>query len=223
MNGTEKIVARILADADLQVKTALDAAQKAIADESAKVEAECESMLACAKEAAEKNAHSILSRAESAASMDARRSLLLSKAEMLDRAYETAEKAFLDADDDERMRFCMALTARALESVLKEEADLRACYGEEREADAFCVILSEKDRLAFGDRFIGEFLKSEGKDFKDSRVKAMTLSPDGGAFGTGIILSCGEYEHNATLGMLLTAHRNDCEQEVYRLLFPTVS
>ena len=221
MNGTEKIIARILSDADAQSEKILEKTRASVADGAAVTAAECASLVARAEAEAEKNAQAILLRAESSAVTDTRRSLLLAKAAMLDRAYEEAEKAFLASDDDKRLRFCIALTARAIECVLKEEADLRARYGEERASEGFSVILSEKDLAAFGDAFLGKFLEKEGKNFTDPRVKAMTLSQTGGAFGTGIILSCGEYEHNATLAMLLSSHRNDCEQEVYRLLFPS--
>ena len=221
MNGTEKIIARILSDADAQTEKTLEAVRADIADQAAGVALSCKETVEQATKEAAQNASSILLRAESAAAMDTRRTLHLARAAMLDRAYEEAEKAFLCADDGTRMQFCIGLTARAIESVLKEEEDLRARYGEEREAEGFCVILSEKDRLAFGSIFLQKFLESEGKNFADPRVKTMTLAEEGGAFGTGIVLSCGEYEHNATLSMLLTAHRNDCEQEVYRLLFPS--
>lgn len=222
MNGTEKIIARILSDADAKNEKTLESVRASLAEGAAKTEAECTEILARAKAEAEKNAESILSRAESSATTDARRALLLAKAEMLDRAYLAAEKTFLEADDETRMRFCIALTASAVDSVLKEEEELLARYGEERTAEHFCVILSEKDRASFGDAFIKEFLASEGVRYSDPRVASMTLSEAGGTFGTGIVLSCGEYEHNATLAMLLAAHRNDCEQEVYSLLFPSV-
>lgn len=222
MNGTDKIIARILADADGQVEKTLEEARAEIADEAGRCAAECTAIVEKATADAEKNAKAILSRAESAVAMDTRRTLLLAKAAMLDRAYEEAEKSFLAADDDTRLRFCIALTADAIESVLKEEEDILARYGEERKAESFSVILSEKDLSAFGNVFIARFLESKGKKITDPRVQTMTLKAQGGAFGTGIILSCGEYEHNATLAMLLAAHRNDCEQEVYRLLFPSV-
>ncbi len=221
MNGTEKIIARILSDADAQTEKTLEEVRASLAEQAVQVDADCAKMLETAKREAEKNAEAILSRAESAVATDTRRTLLLAKAEMLDRAYGEAEKAFLESDDDERMRFCIGLTARAIECVLKEEADLRERYGEERVADRFCVILSDKDLAVFGTSFVARFLESEGKNFSDPRVKELSLSENGGSFGTGIILSCGEYEHNATLSMLLAAHRNDCEQEVYRLLFPS--
>lgn len=221
MNGTEKIIARILSDADAQTEKILAEARAFVADQAAETARECTALVELAKSEAEKNAQAILLRAESSAAMDTRRTLLLAKAAMLDRAYEEAEKAFLASDDDTRLRFCIALTARAIECVLGEEEDLRARYGEDRASEGFSVILSERDLAAFGDTFLGQFLEKEGKNFTDARVSAMTLSRTGGAFGTGIILSCGEYEHNATLPMLLSSHRNDREQEVYRLLFPS--
>ena len=220
MNGTEKIIARILADADAHNEKMLSDARALIADQAADTASECAQTVERAEAEAEKNKKAVLLRAESSSAMDTRRTLLLAKAAMLDRAYEQAEKTFLSADDDTRLQFCIALTARAVEGVLKEEADLLARYGEERATEEFCVILSEKDLSAFGDVFLEKFFEGEGKAFTDSRVKAMKLSEKGGSFGTGIILACGEYEHNATLAMLLSSHRNECEQEVYRLLFP---
>ena len=94
MNGTEKIIARILSDADRQTERMIEDARSACASRAAETASECASLLARAEEDAEKNASSILLRAESAAAMDTRRCILLSKASMLDRAYEEAKQAY---------------------------------------------------------------------------------------------------------------------------------
>lgn len=198
MNGLEKITARIEADA------AADAVR--IAEEAAK---QCAAIRAEGEEKAQasywkrvqdgvKAAEDRVARLEKAADMEARKSILACKQELVAEAFDRAEKKLLSLSGEEYIGFLAKLAAKA------------AVSGREQ------IVLNAKDREALGKKVsakANEQLAAMGTPGK------LSLSPESGDFSGGLILRDGNVSVNCTVSALVAEARQNQASAVAAELF----
>ena len=220
MNGIEKIVEKILADARESESAMLEAAAAEAQDIRERYESDAAFALARARRRGEDEAAAAADRARSGAAMTARRVTLGAKTEMIGRAYAAAEQYFKDLPDGEREDLCARLLAGALREHLEEVARRRALYGDEEEGAAtYAVILGERDASAFGDGFVARFREKYRTELPPEELAKIEEQVRVGTQSGGVIAVFGPVESNCTLGILLSRHREEKEGDLCRVLF----
>ncbi len=219
MTGLSKITDKIISEARA------DAAKK-----MAEADAECkkinEEYAAIARTATEKlnaeakkSAGEIVARAKSGERTVRKDAVLSLRAEMIDRAFETAQNELLALDDNRRLE----LLLRMLTSVLKAELDgERARAAEEGDftAPSYEVLLNKKDREKLGERLIEGYRRSiVGRDMGDLPTR-LTLSDDTVNIGGGLVVRVGDVEINSSVESIIAYLRPRLEGKIEKILFP---
>ena len=198
MNGLEKITARIETDA------VADAAR--LADE---VKLQCDAVRTEGEAKAQesywrrvkdgvKATEDRVARLAKAADMEARKSVLACKQEIVSEAFARAEEKLSALSGDAYIEFLASLAARA--SVTGREE----------------ILLNEKDRDAAGRKAAAranELLAAQG------RPAFLTLAADAGDFTGGLILRDGSITVNCTIAALIAEARQSQASEVAAELF----
>ena len=192
MNGLERITSRIEAEAKAEVNAILDAGMaetnRVVDGWRAKIDAESRAL-------AEKNQKAAAEREErliSAAEMDARKTLLAAKQEMVDAAYARALEALCSLSGEQKVAFLASLLLRASNSG-REEA-----------------VFSASDR-ADGVKAVARANTEGGKH--------MTVSRDEAPIRGGFILRDKNVEVNCAFETLLRLQRTETAGAVAKLLF----
>jgi V/A-type H+-transporting ATPase subunit E len=199
MNGIEKIAGKIAEDARQEVNSILAGAKAQTAEilnryatlakeESKKLHA-----------AGDERLKEIRRRAVSAADQEAKQQLLGTKQKMISQAFDIALKKLIALPEGEYVALLSRLAAGA--SSTGSEA----------------VVLSSKDKNAFGDRILNganELLAKAGKK------NSLTLSDAPGSFNGGLMLRSGKVETNCTLEAILSLSRENLASDVAAALFP---
>ena len=195
MKGTEKIIAHIRSDADAQCEEILAAAREKCgairADYAAKAaEAYAERIRVGVKSCADEG--------ESAARlgrMEAKKELLAVKQEMISRSFDEAAKQLAALPDEQYAALLTKLAASA-----------SVTGGEE-------IVLNAADRARVGEAVVkaaNEKLGDKGK---------LTLSDAVGEFDGGLILRRGNIEVNCTTSLLVELCRGDMSAAIAGVLF----
>lgn len=195
MKGTEKIIAHIQSDAQAQCDAVLAAAQKqcdAIREDFAKQasEAYAERIRAGVKSCADEG--------ESAARlgrMEAKKTLLAVKQEMISRSFDKAAQMLVSLPEEQYVALLAKLAAAA------------AVTGDEE------IVLNAADRARVGEAVVkaaNEKLGEKGK---------LTLSDATGEFDGGLVLRRGNIEVNCTTSLLVELCRGDMSAAIAGVLF----
>ena len=195
MKGTEKIIAHIQSDAQAQCDAVLAAAKEkcdAIREDYAKqaAEAYAERIRAGVKSCADEG--------ESAARlgrMEAKKTLLAVKQEMISRSFDEAAKQLVSLPEEQYVALLAKLAAAA--SVTGEEE----------------IVLNAADRARVGEAVVkaaNEKLGEKGK---------LTLSDAAGEFDGGLILRRGNIEVNCTSSLLVELCRGEMSAAIAGVLF----
>lgn len=195
MKGTEKIIAHIQADAQAQCDAVLAAAKEkcdAIREDYAKqaAEAYAERIRAGVKSCADEG--------ESAARlgrMEAKKTLLAVKQEMISRSFDEAARQLVSLPEEQYVALLAKLAAAA--SVTGEEE----------------IVLNAADRARVGEAVVkaaNEKLGEKGK---------LTLSDAAGEFDGGLILRRGNIEVNCTSSLLVELCRGEMSAAIAGVLF----
>ena len=192
MKGTEKIIAHIQADADAQAGAILAEAEAKCADIRAKYEEEASRIYS---DRIREGVRACQDREDGAlriSRMEARKSVLAVKQEMVTRVFDLAKEKLVTLPREEYVSFLASLAKRACST------------GDEE------VILNSRDRAAVGDALIAA-LSSEGLN--------MTLSDDTADIAGGLILRRGSIEANSSIELLIDLCRGDLSSRIADLLF----
>lgn len=195
MKGTEKIIAHIQSDAQAQCDAVLAAAKEkcdAIREDYAKqaADAYAERIRAGVKSCADEG--------ESAARlgrMEAKKTLLAVKQEMISRSFDEAAKQLVSLPEEQYVALLAKLAAAA--SVTGEEE----------------IVLNAADRARVGEAVVkaaNEKLGEKGK---------LTLSDAAGEFDGGLILRRGNIEVNCTSSLLVELCRGEMSAAIAGVLF----
>ena len=134
--------------------------------------------------------------------MEAKKLMLATKQEMLDKAFALALEQLASLPEDEYIALLAALAARA------------AATGREQ------LIFSPKDRERVGEQVVAaanEKLSQDGA--AEARVGQLALSEEARPMRGGFILSDGEVEVNCAFETLVRLQRGEVSGEVAKALF----
>ena len=221
MIGLEKLIGKILSDAEADARAVLAAAEEDCAAITARYKAETEAELERLREASDKECQGIILRAKSSAGMAKRDAVLEARAAILDEAYATAEKEIRDMGGDAYLELLTKMLRTALRDRLEAERDSMSLYGEDISPAAYEVLLSDRDRSTYGTRLLRSFKAGLGAKLPAEALDKLTLAPEGAGahIDGGLILRCGAVETNCTLSMLLAQNRRETEARVNQILF----
>ena len=198
MNGIEKISNRLVADAEAEI-AALNADTKERCDEiraeyEEKARAEYQSRMSEGVKAAETR----LQRLGSAAEMEAKKSILAFKQEMVAKAFDDAAKKLANLPREQYVQF------------LASQAAAAAATGAEE------LIFNERDKAAVGADVAAAanaLLAKKGLPGK------LTVSADTRPISGGVIVRQGNIEVNCAVETLVQLRRSELASQVAEILF----
>lgn len=221
MTGLSKITDKILDEArrDAAQKLAqADEESKKILDEYA---LKAKSITDASNAEAKNEAAEIALRTRSSEKTLRKNILLGVQSEMIDRAFDVAQKEISELDGGERLELLTELLCSALRSEYDAEKQRKELYGDEDEEPAtYEVMLNKRDREKLGNALMDNFKRRiVGKDMGDlpERVK---LSDDIVDIAGGLILKMGNVELNNSIESIFVCLRPKLEAEVLKILFP---
>ena len=198
MKGTEKIIAHIRADGDAEAKKIIDAASKQAEEkraESFKVAlSEYEKLM----QAGNAECEDILSGSRRIAEMEAKKSVLSVKQEMISAAFDAAREEIVNMPRDKYTQFLARMAAEAAASGMEE------------------IVLNARDKAEVGKtvcKAANELLSAKGTPGK------LTVSEDTADISGGVIVRFGGIETNCSIDALIRQRRSGLSTEVAAALF----
>lgn len=198
MNGIEKISDRLVADAEAEI-AALNAETKAKCDEitaefQKKAQEEYQSRMAEGVKAAETR----LQRLGSAAEMEAKKSILAFKQEMVAKAFADASEKLANLPQEQYVQFLAAQAAAAASTGAEE------------------LIFNARDKAAVGEAVA----KAANALLAQKGVKgALKVSDETRAISGGVIVRQGNIEVNCAVETLVQLRRSELASQVAEILF----
>lgn len=196
MQGIEKIIAKIISDAELDAKATAEQTKAQIGELQSKCDLQTKKAIDKLNEEADEKAGQYKSRAKTMADLESRRNSLATKRELVELAFCEAANKIQDIDDATYLDFMKKLL------VSLEETDGELVVSKNDTKITQSLIDDAKAELS-----------TKGIDC------SITLSQDKGDFSGGFILKRGRIETNCTLDMLVKSAKRDLEQEVAGVLF----
>ncbi len=198
MKGTEKIIAHIQADGDAAAKRIIDEA----AAEAEKIRAESFKTALSEHERLIQQGNAecedVLSGSRRIAEMEAKKSVLALKQEMVEAAFEAAKTYIADMPRGAYSDFLARMAAEASASGMEE------------------LVFNSRDRAELGKavcRKANELLSAEGK------LGKLTVSEDTADISGGVIVRFGGIETNCSIDALVRQQRSALATEVAQVLF----
>ena len=198
MKGTEKIIAHIQADGDAAAKRIIDEA----AAEAEKIRAESFKTALSEHERLIQQGNAecedILSGSRRIAEMEAKKSVLALKQEMVEAAFEAAKTYIADLPRGAYSDFLARMAAEASASGMEE------------------LVFNSRDRAELGKtvcRKANELPSAEGK------LGKLTVSEDTADISGGVIVRFGGIETNCSIDALVRQQRSALATEVAQVLF----
>ena len=194
MKGTEKIIAHIRADAKSQADAVLAKAEEQAAQIRAEFDKQAAQVYAEKVRAGTKVCQDQMDSVQRIANMEAKKSLLGVKQEMVSESFEKAQALLTGLPEEQYVDFLAKLAAKA--SVTGDEE----------------IVLNERDRAAVGKAVV------EAANAKLGGGK-LSLSERVGSFAGGLLLSRGNVEANCTVELLVELCRGEMSAEIADTLF----
>lgn len=198
MKGTEKIIAHIRADGDAEAKKILDAAAKQAEEIRAASFKEALSEYERLMEAGNAECEDILSGSRRIAEMEAKKSVLSVKQEMISAAFDAAREEIVNMPRDKYTQFLARMAAEAAASGMEE------------------IVLNARDKAEVGKavcKAVNELLSAKGTPGK------LTVSEDTADISGGVIVRFGGIETNCSIDALIRQRRSGLSTEVAAALF----
>ena len=221
MNGIDKITQRIGADTQAEI-------DRILADAAAQAEAAADKFRTEDRDLLAKSERTAAEREErlvSAAQMEARKTLLTAKQEMVERAYQRALEKLRSLPQEQYVELLAALLVRA-SSTGREEVVFST---EDREGAGKAAVARANELLAkeaapelpLGDGVVANLLnKVAGVSAFAQGTAMLAVSEETRDISGGFILKDGRIEVNCTFDALVRAEREQTAGEVAKLLFP---
>ena len=226
MNGIEKITARIDAQTQEEIDRLLADAKEQAAQITAQYRAQAETERASLTARSEKAAQEREERLVSVAQMEARKTLLTAKQEMVERAYQRALEKLRSLPQEQYVELLAALLVRA-SSTGREEVVFST---EDREGAGKAAVARANELLAkeaapelpLGDGVVANLLNkvAAGVSAFAQGTAMLAVSEETRDISGGFILKDGRIEVNCTFDALVRAEREQTAGEVAKLLFP---
>lgn len=198
MKGTEKIIAHIRADGDAEAKKIIDAASKQAEEKRAESFKAALSEYEKLMQAGNAECEDILSGSRRIAEMEAKKSVLSVKQEMISAAFDAAREEIVNMPRDKYTQFLARMAAEAAASGMEE------------------IVLNARDKAEVG-KFVckaaNELLSAKGTPGK------LTVSEDTADISGGVIVRFGGIETNCSIDALIRQRRSGLSTEVAAALF----
>ena len=222
MNGIDKITQRIGADTQAEIDRILAdaAAQAEAAADKFRTQAEAEDRDLLAK--SERAAAEREERLVSAAQMEARKTLLTAKQEMVERAYQRALEKLRSLPQEQYVELLARASSTGREEVVFSPED-REGAGKAAVARANELLAKEAaPELPLGDGVVANLLNkvAAGVSAFAQGTAMLAVSEETRDISGGFILKDGRIEVNCTFDALVRAEREQTAGEVAKLLFP---
>ena len=189
MKGTEKIIAHIRADGDAEAKKIIDAASKQAEEKRAESFKAALSEYEKLMQAGNAECEDILSGSRRIAEMEAKKSVLSVKQEMISAAFDAAREEIVNMPRDKYTQFLARMAAEAAVSGMEE------------------IVLNARDKAE------NELLSAKGTPGK------LTVSEDTADISGGVIVRFGGIETNCSIDALIRQRRSGLSTEVAAALF----
>lgn len=198
MKGTEKIIAHIRADGDAEAKKIIDAASKQAEEKRAESFKAALSEYEKLMQAGNAECEDILSGSRRIAEMEAKKSVLSVKQEMISAAFDAAREEIVNMPRDKYTQFLARMAAEAAASGMEE------------------IVLNARDKAEVGKsvcKAANELLSARGTPGK------LTVSEDTADISGGVIVRFGGIETNCSIDALIRQRRSGLSTEVAAALF----
>lgn len=198
MKGTEKIIAHIRADGDAEAKKIIDAASKQAEEKRAESFKAALSEYEKLMQAGNAECEDILSGSRRIAEMEAKKSVLSVKQEMISAAFDAAREEIVNLPRDKYTQFLARMAAEAAASGMEE------------------IVLNARDKAEVGKsvcKAANELLSAKGTPGK------LTVSEDTADISGGVIVRFGGIETNCSIDALIRQRRSGLSTEVAAALF----
>lgn len=198
MNGIEKIKARIAADAEAEDSAARKESEQRVAQIRAEYEQKAQAEAAAIIREGEKENEQRVSRVDRTAQLEAKRSVLALKQEMVSKAFDLAKEKLAAMPEADYVAFLTRQIAQAASSGREE------------------LVMSPADHDKCGEKVVksaNEALTAKGLP------GALTLSEETRPMTGGFILKQGDVEVNCTVDILLELIRGELAAQVAEVLF----
>ena len=204
MNGIEKITGQIDADVQKEIGAALDQARAQAKEIEARYESQAEAQAEAIRRKGEQDAALRRERLVDVARLEARKTLLAAKQDMVGQAFDLALKKLLELPDQEYIALLAKLAVAASRT------------GREQ------VILSQKDRSRYGKQAVtmaNDMLAKKAGPRAAESAGMLTLAGESRPMAGGLILRDGRVETNCSFEVLIHLQRDALSAEVARALF----
>ena len=198
MKGIEKITARIAADAETEDAAVRRESDQRVAAIRAEYEKKAQEEAAAVIREGERENEQHVSRIDRTARLEAKRTVLAMKQEMVSKAFDLAKEQITAMPEEEYIAFLVRQIAQAA-STGKEE-----------------LIMNAADREKIGAKTVqaaNEALTAKGLS------GTLALSAETRPMSGGFILKQGDIEVNCTIDLLLELIRGDLAAQVAEVLF----
>lgn len=198
MKGTEKIIAHIRADGDAEAKKIIDAASKQAEEKRAESFKAALSEYEKLMQAGNAECEDILSGSRRIAEMEAKKSVLSVKQEMISAAFDAAREEIANMPRDKYTQFLARMAAEAAASGMEE------------------IVLNARDKAEVGKsvcKAANELLSAKGTPGK------LTVSEDTADISGGVIVRFGGIETNCSIDALIRQRRSGLSTEVAAAMF----
>lgn len=198
MKGTEKIIAHIRADGDAEAKKIIDAASKQAEEKRAESFKAALSEYEKLMQAGNAECEDILSGSRRIAEMEAKKSVLSVKQEMISAAFDAAREEIVNMPRDKYTQFLARMAAEAAAGGMEE------------------IVLNARDKAEVGKsvcKAANELLSAKGTPGK------LTVSEDTADISGGVIVRFGGIETNCSIDALIRQRRSGLSTEVAVAMF----
>ncbi len=221
MTGLSKITDKILDEAKRDAEARLAEADAECARINAEYKQKTENTVNALNAEIRNEANEIIARTRSGEAALHKNALLKTQGEMIDRAFEIAEKELVALGNDEKTDLLTGLLCAIITSEWESEQSRDDIYGDVEEGERiYEVMLNPKDRAHLGDAVISNFKRRiVGKDMGDIASRVV-LSNDTADIEGGIVVKVGSVEINSSIKTLVANLRSSYEAKVAKILFP---
>ena len=203
MNGIEKITGQIDADVQKEIDAALDQARAQAKEIEARYESQAQTQGEALRRKGEQDAALRRERLVDVARLEARKTVLAAKQDLVGQAFDLALKKLLELPDQEYIALLAKLAVAASRT------------GREQ------VIFSQKDRSRYGKQAVtmaNDMLAKQAGPHAD-HTSMLTLAEESRPMAGGLILRDGRVETNCSFEVLIHLQRDALSAEVARALF----
>lgn len=204
MNGIEKITGQIDADVQKEIDASLDQARAQAQEIEARYESQAQTQAEAIRRKGEQDAALRQERLVDVAKLEARKTILAARQDMVGQAFDLALKKLLELPDQEYIALLAKLAVAASRT------------GHEQ------VIFSQKDRSRYGKQAVtmaNDMLAKKAGPRADESAGRLTLAEESRPMAGGLILRDGRVETNCSFEVLIHLQRDALSAEVARALF----